>query len=49
MNRGNRIALIHTQFGPYHIARAKVLQRFYSGPVSLIQLASEELEREWEL
>ncbi len=41
------IALIHNQFGPYHIARAKVLQKIYPGIVSLIQLADQELQREW--
>ncbi len=41
------IALIHTQFGPYHVARAKVLQDIYSGTVNLIQLADRELQREW--
>ncbi len=43
------IALIHTQFGPYHIARAKVLQRIYPGVVNLIQLADQELQREWKI
>ena len=47
MSTNKTIALIHTQFGPYHIARAKVLQKIYSGSVSLIQLASQELQREW--
>ena len=47
MSTNKTIALIHTQFGPYHIARAKVLQNIYSGSVSLIQLASQELQREW--
>jgi glycosyltransferase involved in cell wall biosynthesis len=47
MNTNKAIALIHTQFGPYHVARAKALQKIYSGSVSLIQLASQELQREW--
>lgn len=47
MSINKAIALIHTQFGPYHIARAKVLQAIYPGSVSLIQLAAQELQREW--
>ncbi|MGK7896155.1 MAG: glycosyltransferase family 4 protein [Xenococcus sp. (in: cyanobacteria)] len=47
MSINKKIALVHTQFGPYHIARAKVLQKMYSGSVSLIQLAAQELQREW--
>lgn len=41
------LVLIHTQCGPYHIARVKALQQIYSGEVELIQLASKEKQREW--
>ena len=47
MKISNAIALIHTQFGPYHFARAKVLMQIYPGSVQLIQLASHEVQREW--
>ncbi|MDJ0596560.1 MAG: glycosyltransferase family 4 protein [Pleurocapsa sp. MO_226.B13] len=47
MNTNKAIALIHTQFGPYHLARVKVLQAIYPGSVKLIQLAERELQREW--
>ncbi|MBD2343428.1 glycosyltransferase [Anabaena subtropica] len=41
------IAIIHTQFGPYHFARAKAIAKLYSGKVRLIQLASKEIQRDW--
>lgn len=45
----DRIALVHTQFGPYHFARARVLIQTYPGTVELVQLASREKLRQWEI
>jgi len=45
----DRIALVHTQFGPYHFARARVLIQTYPGTVELVQLASREKLRQWEV
>ncbi|MBK4728709.1 glycosyltransferase family 4 protein [Oxynema sp. CENA135] len=47
MKSSNKIALIHTQFGPYHFARAKNFIQKSPVPVRLIQLASQEAQREW--
>lgn len=41
------LALIHTQCGPYHLARVRALSKIYSGEVKLIQLAEKEEQREW--
>ena len=41
------LAIIHTQFGPYHFARAKALMSEFSGSIQLIQLASHEAQRQW--
>lgn len=43
------IVLIHTQFGPYHLARAKALMQSYPGSVELVQLASREQLRQWKV
>lgn len=43
----DNIVIIHTQFGPYHFARVKVLAQLYFGSVRLIQLASQEALRQW--
>ena len=42
-----RLALLHHQFGPYHVARARVLRRTFPGTVDLIQLAESEAIRAW--
>jgi len=49
MKSKDRIALIHTQFGPYHFARARSLIETYQGRVELVQLASREELRKWEV
>jgi glycosyltransferase involved in cell wall biosynthesis len=41
------VALLHHQYGPYHVARARALERRFRGRVHLIQLASHEASREW--
>jgi 1,2-diacylglycerol 3-alpha-glucosyltransferase len=41
------LALIHTQFGPYHLARLAALRIHYPGPVLAIQLADQEALRHW--
>jgi 1,2-diacylglycerol 3-alpha-glucosyltransferase len=41
------IALIHTQYGPYHLARLRSLQSVYSGSVHAIQLARYDNQRDW--
>ena len=41
------VAIIHTQFGPYHFARTQAFEKVYPGSVRLIQLASQEAQREW--
>jgi 1,2-diacylglycerol 3-alpha-glucosyltransferase len=41
------LALLHHQFGPYHVARARVLRRAFPGTVQLIQLAESEAIRDW--
>ncbi|WP_204154034.1 glycosyltransferase family 4 protein [Leptolyngbya sp. CCY15150] len=41
------LALIHTQFGPYHLARLRSLRAHYPGPVYAIQLADQEALRDW--
>lgn len=46
---GNVIALIHTQCGPYHLARVRALCKIYSGEVKLIQLVAKEEQREWKV
>lgn len=43
----NTVAIIHTQVGPYHIARANALAQVFAGSVQLIQLASREAQRSW--
>lgn len=43
----NTVAIIHTQVGPYHLARAYALAQTYQGAVKLIQLASQEACRHW--
>ena len=47
MKAHNTVALIHTQFGPYHFARARALMQIYPESVRLIQLASHEVQRQW--
>src|SRR4051812_22168334 len=42
-----KLALLHHQFGPYHVARARVLRRTFPGAVQLIQLAEAEAIRAW--
>ena len=41
------IAIIHTQYGPYHLARAHALTNVFPGSVDLIQLAAKENQRQW--
>ena len=41
------LALLHHQFGPYHVARARVLRRTFPGALQLIQLAESEAIRDW--
>lgn len=41
------LALLHHQFGPYHVARGRVLRRTFPGTVQLIQLAESEAIRDW--
>jgi glycosyltransferase involved in cell wall biosynthesis len=41
------LGLIHHQFGPYHIARARVLLERFPGKVTFIQLATSEKIRDW--
>lgn len=41
------VAIIHTQIGPYHLARIRAFRALYSGSVHLLQLASQEAQRQW--
>src|SRR3569623_2352514 len=41
------LALLHHHFGPYHLARARVLRESYPGAVHLLQLANSESARVW--
>ena len=41
------IAIIHTQYGPYHLARAHALTKVSPGAIDLIQLAAKESQRQW--
>ena len=41
------VAIIHTQCGPYHLARAQALTKVFPGKVDLIQLAARERQRQW--
>ena len=43
------IALLHHQYGPYHVARAEALYRRTGGRARFIQLASHEALREWQI
>jgi glycosyltransferase involved in cell wall biosynthesis len=43
------IALLHQQYGPYHVARAHALCRRTGGRARFIQLASREEMREWQV
>ena len=43
------VALLHHQYGPYHVARARALQRRIDGRVHFVQLASAEALRAWRL
>ena len=43
------VALLHHQYGPYHVARARALARRLEGRVSFVQLASVEALRQWEV
>lgn len=43
----NSVAIIHTQYGPYHFARIKALKAIYPGDLDLIQLAAQENIRQW--
>ena len=51
--RGDRsvteVALLHHQYGPYHVARAHALERRLPGRVHFIQLASHEAARSWQV
>jgi len=47
MPRELHLALIHHQYGPYHIARARRLVETFPGRVTLIQLATSEKIRDW--
>ena len=46
-HRPLHLALIHHQFGPYHIARARRLVASFPGRVTLVQLATSEKIRDW--
>jgi len=41
------LALLHHSFGPYHVARARVLRQNFPGTVHFIQLAATESLRAW--
>jgi 1,2-diacylglycerol 3-alpha-glucosyltransferase len=41
------LALLHHQFGPYHVARARALRATFPGEVAFIQLAHSEAIRAW--
>jgi len=43
------LALLHHHFGPYHMARARVLRETYPGAVHLLQLANSESARVWRI
>ena len=43
------LALLHHHFGPYHLARARVLGRVYPGAVHFLQLANTESARVWQI
>lgn len=43
----NSVAIIHTQCGPYHIARVRALASLSPDTIDLIQLASQESQRQW--
>lgn len=43
----NSVAIVHTQCGPYHLARIRALVSTYPGKVDLIQLATQESQRQW--
>lgn len=40
-------ALLHHSFGPYHLARARLLAQRFQGSVRFVQLARSESLREW--
>lgn len=41
------IALVHFNFGSYHITRARALISIHLGEVKFVQLSSKEAQREW--
>jgi 1,2-diacylglycerol 3-alpha-glucosyltransferase len=43
------VALLHHQYGPYHVARARALDRRLGGGVGFVQLAAVEALREWQI
>ena len=43
------IVLLHHQYGPYHVARARALHKRAAGRAHFIQLASQEGLREWQV
>ncbi len=43
------VALLHYQYGPYHVARARALEQRLEGRVCFVQLASAEGQREWQV
>lgn len=48
MTRGNGgVVLLHQQYGPYHVARAKALASRLPGPVHFVQLASRQESHPW--
>ncbi len=43
----NKVIIIHTNYGPYHITRVNCLSKIYKGEIIPIQLAREEKLRSW--
>lgn len=43
------VALLHHQYGPYHVARALSLERRLPGRVRFVQLASQQVDRLWQV
>jgi glycosyltransferase involved in cell wall biosynthesis len=43
------VVLLHQQYGPYHVARARALETRLRGRVHFVQLASNEQSHPWEV
>jgi 1,2-diacylglycerol 3-alpha-glucosyltransferase len=43
------VVLLHQQYGPYHVARARALEKRLPGRVHFVQLASRQESHPWEI